>query len=861
MPRFELEHMAELLYRLGKFSARKALLVISIWLIAILGSGAAAVFAGGKLSSSVTLDGIPSQDLVYQLQATFPDAGRGVGQAVFHKADSVPFTDQERAEIAALLAAVQQISGVNQALDPFDAQASLDKQRADLAQGAKDLAQGQLDLVAGQDSIDEALAELSDNKAFLVEQEQAVLAGIDQLSAAGLPGVDQLQANLFEVQAGLAQIQVAEEQLAAAQDELDAGKTEALLAQRSLDSGAALLDAASGFGIVSSDGLTALANIYFDVQISEIDEALAGSVVSLIKELTPSSVQVEFSQSLVFSLDGLLGIGEVIGLLVAALVLIVMLRTFIGAGLPVIAAIAGVAISAAITFALSSVIEMTSTTPLLGIMLGLAVGIDYSLFILNRHRRQLKSGIELHKSIGLANGTSGNAVVFAGVTVIIALLALNLTGVGFLGLMGSAGALSIVVAVLVALSLVPAVLGLAGMRVLTKSERAKLQELGASQGASPVENTASTRPVLANRHPILVMVSVIAALGILAIPASSLRLALPDGGSESPDSTANKSYNLIADSFGAGANGNLVAIAQLPESLEDLEQLELQATLATELSSLASVASVLPAGVSESGTELMFAVIPEDGPTSESTEQLVFDIRDLGAELEQSLSVSMEVTGIAAINIDMSKKLAEVLPLYLGTVILLSLVLLIVVFRSLLVPLIATGGFLLTVFATLGAVVAVYQWGWLADLFGVYQAGPLLSFLPTILIGITFGLAMDYQLFLVSGMREAYVHGKSANESINYGMHLGRAVVVAAAIIMIAVFGGFAFSHLAIMKPMGFGLAMGVLIDAFLVRLLLMPAVMTLLGKSAWWIPQWLDRLLPDVDVEGAKLERSHIQA
>ena len=345
--------MAELLYRLGKFSARKALLVISIWLIVILGSGAAAVFAGGKLSSSVTLDGIPSQDLVYQLQETFPDAGRGVGQAVFHKADSVPFTDLEKAEIAELLAAVQQISGVNEALDPFDAQASLDQQRADLAQGAKDLAQGQLDLVAGQDSIDASLAELADNKAFLVEQEQAVLAGIEQLSTAGLPGLDQLQANLFEVQAGLAQIQAGEEQLAAAQEDLDAGKTEALLAQRSLDAGTALLDAASGFGIVSSDGLTALANIYFDVQISEIDEALAGSVVSLIKELTPSSVQVEFSQSLVFSLDGLLGIGEVIGLLVAALVLIVMLRTFIGAGLPVIAAIAGVAISAAITFALS----------------------------------------------------------------------------------------------------------------------------------------------------------------------------------------------------------------------------------------------------------------------------------------------------------------------------------------------------------------------------------------------------------------------------------------------------------------------------------------------------------------------------
>ncbi len=861
MPSNELEQMAELLYRLGKFSARRALLVISIWLIAILGSGAAALLAGGKLSSSVTLDGIPSQDLIYQLENSFPEAGRGVGQAVFHKTDSIPFTDQEKDAIAGLLVQVEGITGVNEALDPFVAQAQLDQQQADLEQGAKELLEGQATLDAAQATIDANLQELSANKSFLIEQEASLVEGLDQLTAAGLPGADQLQLNLEQVRAGLAQIEAGELELAGAQEELNSGKAEAELASRSLVAGQALLDSADGFVIVSPDGLTALANIYFDVQISEIDETLAVTVVDTIRDLTPSSIQVEFSQSLVFSLDGLLGIGEVIGLLVAAVVLIVMLKTFIGAGLPVIAAIAGVAISAAITFALSSVIEMTSTTPLLGIMLGLAVGIDYSLFILNRHRRQLKAGIELHKSIGLANGTSGNAVVFAGVTVIIALLALNLTGVGFLGLMGSAGALSIVIAVLVALTLVPAVLGIAGLRVLTKAERAKLSEGPVDAQAQVIAEPELIKPVLANRHPILVMVSVIALLGVLAIPASSLRLALPDGGSESPDSTANKSYNLIAENFGPGANGNLAAIAEIQEPLAEVEQLELQAKLAEDLSSLPNVASVLPAGVSQAGTELMFAVIPVDGPTSESTEQLVFDIRDLGASLESNSAVSMEVTGIAAINIDMSKKLAEVLPLYLGTVILLSLLLLVLVFRSLLVPLIATGGFLLTVFATLGAVVAVYQWGWLADLFGVYQPGPLLSFLPTILIGITFGLAMDYQLFLVSGMREAYVHGKSANDSINYGMQLGRAVVIAAAIIMISVFGGFAFSHLAIMKPMGFGLAMGVLIDAFLVRLLLMPAVMTLLGKSAWWIPKWLDRLLPDVDVEGAKLERTHIQA
>jgi RND superfamily putative drug exporter len=218
------------------------------------------------------------------------------------------------------------------------------------------------------------------------------------------------------------------------------------------------------------------------------------------------------------------------------------------------------------------------------------------------------------------------------------------------------------------------------------------------------------------------------------------------------------------------------------------------------------------------------------------------------------------VTGIAAVNIDISQKLADVLPIYLGTVIALSFLLLILVFRSFVVPLIATGGFLLTVFATLGAVVAVYQWGWLGDFLGVAQPGPILSFLPTILIGILFGLAMDYQLFLVSGMREAYVHGKSPKDAIDSGINLGRPVVIAAAIIMISVFGGFAFSHITMIKPMGFGLAIGVLIDAFLVRLLLVPALMSVVGKSAWWLPKWLDKILPNVDVEGSKLERSHMK-
>ncbi|MEZ7826433.1 MAG: MMPL family transporter, partial [Aquiluna sp.] len=467
--------------------------------------------------------------------------------------------------------------------------------------------------------------------------------------------------------------------------------------------------------------------------------------------------------------------------------------------------------------------------------------------------------------IGLANGTSGNAVVFAGITVVIALLALNLTGVGFLGLMGSAGALAIVVAVSVALTLVPAVLGLAKEKVLTQKERAVRAATGLSSTPEQVyeleEANASHKPVFANKRPWVVIIGVVTVLMIVAVPALSMRLALPDGGAEASDSTAFKSYTLISEAFGPGSNGSLVAIVDVPEKLDEIAELEMQAEVTERLFALDNVSAVLPGGVSTSGLDLMFVLVPEFGPTSAETEQLVFDIRELETVFPDELNANIEVTGIAAVNIDISQKLADVLPLYLGTVVILSFLLLILVFRSLIVPLVATGGFLLTVGATLGAVVAVYQFGWLSEVLGVTQAGPILSFLPILLIGILFGLAMDYQLFVVSGMREAYVHGKSAKDSIDSGIHLGRPVVIAAAIIMVAVFGGFAFSHITMIKPMGFGLAIGVLIDAFLVRLLLVPALMSVIGKAAWYLPKWLDKLLPDVDVEGAKLERSRSQA
>jgi RND superfamily putative drug exporter len=268
------------------------------------------------------------------------------------------------------------------------------------------------------------------------------------------------------------------------------------------------------------------------------------------------------------------------------------------------------------------------------------------------------------------------------------------------------------------------------------------------------------------------------------------------------------------------------------------------------------VAASVPATVSEDGRTAIFQVIPEEGPASEPTENLVRDLRNSTDEFEEQTGVPIAVTGQTAANIDVSAKLMEALPVYLGIVVGLSLILLLLVFRSILVPVIATAGFLLSLLASFGATVAIYQWGWLGDFFGITNPGPILSFLPIILIGVLFGLAMDYQMFLVSGMREAYVHGGDSKAAVRVGFSHGARVVTAAAIIMVSVFAGFVFSHLAMVRPIGFGLAFGVLLDAFVVRMTLVPAAMYLLGRHAWWLPAWLGRILPDVDVEGAKLLR-----
>jgi RND superfamily putative drug exporter len=792
--------VAELLYRVGRFSARRAWMVVITWAV-VLGLSVGAYFAfGGTLSSQVTIPGTKTAEVTDQLAQRFPSASGGTGTIVFHTVDGSPFTEDQKAAIGALLTSTGELDGVASTTNPFSTQQQASGQAAQIQGGLEQVA-------AGRQQLDQAQQQLDAAKAL-----QAVPA-----------------ADLEAQQAALVQKRT----------ELEAQSRKLDLAQR-------LLAMSSGIRLVSRDNTAAVAPVAFEQAQLDVTPQTKEGVVDHVTDGVPAGVEADFSNEITQAVPEILGVGEVAGLVVAAITLLVMLGALVAAALPLVGALVGVGVGVTVSLALSGVVDMLSITPVLGVMLGLAVGIDYSLFILNRHRRQILAGVDLHESIGLANGTSGNAVVFAGSTVLVALLALNVTGIGFLGLMGTVGAICVAVAVIIAVTLTPALLSLLGLRILTRRARGRI---GRAR-----HNADATQPMATGRA-VLTAVAGLAALILLALPALSMRLGLPDGSSEAQDSTQYRAYKLIEERFGEGVNGPLLVVAELPAAVTGDDLIAAQVRVGDILMAEDDVTAVAPIGQSQDGVLLAFQVIPGEGPTSESTEQLVRNLRDL-SPLDGG--VRLGVAGSASGNIDISEQLSDALPTYLGVVIGLSLIILIFVFRSILVPLTATLGFVLSLFATFGAITAIFQWGWLGAVFGIHDPGPILSFLPTILIGILFGLAMDYQLFLVSGMREAYAHGASARVAVRQGLHAGRTVVTAAAIIMISVFGGFIFSHTAMIRSLGFGLAFGVLADAFLVRMLLIPAVMHLLGRSAWWLPAWLDRILPNVDVEGAALERNH---
>ena len=602
--------------------------------------------------------------------------------------------------------------------------------------------------------------------------------------------------------------------------------------------------------LVSTDGQVALFQFQFTVASTSLTADDVTSVVEVVERAEEGTGITVLPSDSLKAIEIPVGIGEVVGLAVAALVLVLTLGSLIAAGLPLITALVGVGIGVGGAYALSTAVEMNSATPVLGLMVGLAVGIDYALFVVNRQRRLiLDQGLTAREAAGRAVGTAGSAVFFAGLTVLIALSALTVIGIAMLSTMALVAASTVALAVLIALTLLPALLGLVGERICSDKARSRRRARVEAESHSVADHWV--KGVIRFRWPVIA--GVVAILGVMAIPAASMNLGIPTGATANQDTAARQSYEAVSQGFGEGFNGPLLVTAE-PTGTAGRVTPELTAKLLGEFQDRDDIVLAAPVGVNEAGDLAVFSVIPTSGPSDEATSDLVKSLREPDNAIAQDNQVQLGVTGFTAIGIDMSDKLADVLPLYLGIIIVLSVLILMLVFRSVVVPLKATAGFLLSILATFGATTAVFQWGWLSGLFGFDTGGPLMSFMPIIVTGILYGLAMDYEVFLVSSMREAHIHGQAARPSVVHGFDQASRVVVAAAIIMVAVFSGFIFSHDIMIKQIGFALAAGILIDAFIVRLTLVPALMAVFDERAWWLPRWLDRVLPDLDIEGDKL-------
>lgn len=743
-------------------------------------------------------------------------------------------------------------------------------------------------------------------------------------------------------------------------------------------------------GAIADNDRAALISVQMDVGQSEVTATAKSDLEKITDELNealPQGAKATLGGSLFATELPAVTITEGVGLIVALVVLVLTFGSFLAAGMPLLSAILGVGISIALIFVATIFGPISSTTPLLALMLGLAVGIDYALFIISRHQDQLRQGMQPEESAARAVATAGSAVIFAGLTVVIALLGLSVAGIPFLTTMGTAAAVAVALAVCISLTLIPALLGFAkgrinpNRRALRKQAKAEAGSRGTRQAdvdtdasstragsidttggtntgvgapvgtsaanagadspapvassgpvsaaaasrvdsepvllenlfaevdgdtvqtthgrsgahaaaittppaaasprpaGSPLTQADQSRPAIApppapgpsdqavhhqnkffngwvravTRFPLLTIVLVVGILGLAAVPALQLRLGLPDAGSLPASSSARQAYDLIGENFGEGKNGPLIVTGSIVTSNDPVG---LMNDIADEIRGMDGVDSVPLATPNETADTGIIQVVPTGGPDSQSTKDLVADLRAQHDHFEDKYGVDLAVTGTTAAGIDVSDRLGAALLPFGILVVGLSLILLTMVFRSIWVPIKATLGYLLSVIASFGAVAAVFEWGWFGEALHVEQTGPVISFMPIILMGVLFGLAMDYEVFLVARMREDYVHGKDARKAVTTGFVGSAKVVTAAAVIMFAVFAAFVPEGDTSIKPIALGLAVGVFVDAFIVRMTLVPAVLALLGERAWWLPKWLDRALPSFDVEGEGLQR-----
>ncbi|MFC5997966.1 MMPL family transporter [Quadrisphaera sp. GCM10027208] len=715
--------MSSLLYRLGRFCARRARWVIAVWLAALVAIGAGAIFWGGTLEDDFSIPGSPSQQGLDTLEARFPQASGASAQLVYGAPEGERITAAPyRGAVERALEAVRDVELVSDVDDPFDRESA-----------------------------------------------------------------------------------------------------------------------------ISPDGAYALVTVQFDVPFGDLPTDVLSDVETAAQ--ADGGVSVHFGGQAYSSRGVSLSPTEAVGIVIAFFVLFVTFGSALAAGIPLVMTLVGVGVSFAGILLVAAATPVSTATPSLALMIGLAVGIDYGLFIISRHRSELAAGAPVHEAIGRSLATAGSAVSFAGATVIIALAGLSVAGIPFLSIMGLAAALTVALAMLSTLTLLPSLLTAFGEHLRPKERRTRRRQT----------RVGTLWVGVTKRHPVATVFASSAVLLVLLVPAASLRLALNDNGDADPGSAARETYDLIAQEFGPGYNAPLVVTADIITSTDPIGVVD---AIEADLARVDGVAAITRATPNPGVDLALFRVIPEHAQGDEATIDLVHELRALAPQIEEEHRVTdVTVTGITAVSIDTSERLTSALLPFAVIVAGLSFLLSLLVFRSVAIPLKATLGFVLSASAAFGAVSAIYSWGWLTEFLNVQATGPVISFFPIMTISVLFGLSMDYEVFLVARIREEYVRNGDAERAIDMGYQQSQTVVNAAGLIMVAVFVAFIPHGSATIKPIAIGLAVGVFVDAFIVRMTLARAILYLLGDRAWWLPRWLDQRLPHLDVEGAAVEANvHVQ-
>lgn len=606
---------------------------------------------------------------------------------------------------------------------------------------------------------------------------------------------------------------------------------------------------------ISKDGTVALGQVHYPVTSFEVSEKTLDAVAAAVEPTRAAGYQVEFGGEVVPGVSQKPPSSELIGLAVAVVVLLVAFGSVLAMGLPIVTALLGLGIGLSGVGIMSAFVDLSSSAPTLAVMIGLAVGIDYALFVVTRHRQNLAHGLDVEEAAARANATAGGAVVFAGVTVMIAIAGLSVVGIPFLTVMGLAAAATVAVAVLVAITLLPALLGFVGHNI----DRFRVPGIRNRTGGTDEGETFGHRwAAKVTRKPLVGLVAGVLVMGVLALPVTSMRLGLPDHGSEPTASTQRKAYDLVKKGFGPGFNGQLMIVIDLAGASDRAQAL---AAVSKAVANTKGVELAMPARLNPAGDTAVQSIVPAEGPASPQTSKLVSDLRSAARnQVESATGAKYYVAGATAMNIDISRKVGGALLPFMALVIGLTIVLLMAVFRSVIVPIKAALAILISIGSSFGVIVAVFNWGWFAGLIGLDSTIPIVSFLPMMMFAILFGLSMDYEVFILSRIHEEYHRTGDASGSVVTGLSSSARVITAAALIMISVFGAFALGDSPFIKMFGLGLATAVFLDATVVRMLIVPSVMALFGDRAWKLPKVLDRIIPNLDVEGAALVE-HLEA